>query len=106
MYRIEAEILRSGQPRPYADSETVGRITITRLQQYGPQKGEWAPCSSWDETWNKDDTEDKPIRDLLRQCHIGFTDTPPADWASTRLNYLKQISVGVWEFRTISPCTD
>ena len=108
MYRIEAEVLRSGQPRAYADSECVGRITITYQISYGPKKGEWEPCSHWDKAWQTDalTLPDQPIRDLLRQCHVGFTDTPPADWASTRLDYLKQISTGVWEFRTVSPYTD
>lgn len=43
MERYLVETLRSGQPRPYADTEREYRITVERTNDYGPEKGQWKP---------------------------------------------------------------
>lgn len=43
MVRYLVETLRSGQPRPYADTEREYRITVERQSDWGSDKGQWKP---------------------------------------------------------------
>lgn len=43
MERYLVETLRSGQPRPYADTEREYRITVERMSEWGADKGQWKP---------------------------------------------------------------
>lgn len=99
--RIEFEVLASGQPRPYADSVFHARVTFTNKTSYGPNAGEYVPSLFFDNS----DQEDK-LRQLLRAVPFGFTDSPPENWASTRLDWLRNDAPGVWEYHTTSPFTD
>lgn len=97
-YRITWDILASGQPRPYADSRRIVKVSFEHETTYGPEKGQWKPAYT--------DLSGDSVRAILRAIPCGFTDTPPADWASDRLAYLRQESPGVWKFQIDSPYTD
>lgn len=43
MERYVIETLRSGQPRPYADTEREYHIKVERMAEYGQNKGQWEP---------------------------------------------------------------
>lgn len=101
MYRYVVEILASGQPRPYADTINHVRITIDYffawLGNPKDQQSEWRVNDTWTE---------EELRKLLPHLRCGFPDKPPENWASTRLDWLRKISPGVWEFHTTSAYTD
>lgn len=90
--RITIEVLASGQPRPYADSQRHVRVAV----EFSWKEGEWKPV-----TWPEAD-----MRAMLKTIKCGFTDAEPKCWADTRLNYLKEVQPGVWEFHTTTPFTD
>lgn len=41
--RYTVETLRSGQPRPYADTEREYLIKVECIREYGATKGQWEP---------------------------------------------------------------
>lgn len=97
--RSSIEVLASGQPRPYADSQLHVRLTIEISWLGGPKDPHsvWKPHTGWTE---------EDIRALLPHLKCGFPSKPPSDWASRRLNSLREISPGVWEFHATDPFTD
>lgn len=97
-YRVSWDILASGQPRAYADSRTIAKVTFEYLVSYGPEKGQWKPAF--------DNLEEEKVRAILRALPCGFTDKEPEHWASSRLNYLRKKGPGVWQFQVDSPYTD
>lgn len=98
--RITIEVLASGQPRPYADSQTHVRVTFEWWHSWAgndaDSRSKWTACK-----WPEAD-----IRACLKTLKCGFTDAEPKCWADTRLNYLKEVQPGVWEFHTTTPFTD
>jgi len=99
--RVTWEILASGQPRPYADSIHRVRVTFERRGVYGKPPDVWEPDNIYSGKF-----EDR-VKDVLRVLPVRFTDNmKPKDWWTTRLNYLKEVSTGVWEFQTTTPSTD
>lgn len=100
--RIEYECLVAGQPRPYAD--TIHRYRVSFLSQglagYGDKDAPFKP-----DPFYSDAHKDRVEKALLG-LQIGYVNTPPTDWADTRLDYLKVVSPGVWEFQTRDPYTD
>jgi hypothetical protein len=90
--RITIEVLAAGQPRPYADSRLHVRVTF---EHDWNGKG-WKP-------WELPEAQ---VRERLRDLRCGFTDTPPANWASARLDCLGFTAPGVWEFSVTEPYTD
>lgn len=72
------KILRSGQPRPYADSETVTEVYL-----------------------NEGLTKEQ-VSDLIRSMNIGFDDSSNLEWYQPKLQYLRESSLGVWEFNMVS----
>lgn len=102
--RITWDTLESGQPRAYADSRTVVRVRF-----------EIELSTGW--TLSKYVKEDY-VRKVLKVLHCGFTEfrypqdcenpakPSPGEYFTTRLEYLKEIEPGVWEFKTTSAFTD
>lgn len=84
--RITIETLAAGQPGPYADHKLHVRVTFELSYK---TTGEWEPWNIWD---------DAEVRALLKTAKCGFTDDPPADWASPKLERLWKSAPGVWEF--------
>lgn len=97
-HRYTVEVLRSGQPRPYADSRYAARVTL-EWQGMSGYKDKNAPFVPWI-------IKENQAREYLRKIPCGFTDAEPEGWWSTRLSYLREIEPGVWEFETITPFTD
>lgn len=91
-WRIEVEVLVLGQSDEYRNITNHVRITFEQNH-----KGIWKPSTGW---------SDFMVRSILRGIPCGFTDEPPRDWASTRLDWLKNTAPGVWEFHTTTPFTD
>lgn len=91
MTKMKHTVLRSGQPRPYANTEYV---VLCEFDQ---------PLS---------ETEVRVF--FLQHTKIGFTNTPRIgrkDHFDTYLDYLRPINLidgkaDRWEFRTVSPYTD
>ena len=100
-YRYNVEILASGQTGPYQDSRRHVRLTIDCMQAWlGDPKD---PRSKWvpNETWTEEE-----IRKLLPHLRCGFTENTDYRLGSSRLDWLKQVSPGVWEFHTTEPFND
>ena len=99
--RVTWEILASGQPRPYADSIHRVRVTFEHEGSFDLPPGEWAATKMYSGQY------EERVREILRVLPVGFTDNmKPKEWWTTRLNYLKEVSPGVWEFQTTTPFTD
>lgn len=101
-YRIEHECLASGQPRPYADS--INRVRVTFLWQGIP--GYKNPDAPFVPDPSYSDAHKGRVETALKGMMVGYTDTPPEGWWSTRLEYLKMTAPSVWEFQTRDPYTD
>jgi hypothetical protein len=100
-YRYTVEYLASGQPRAYADSRMHVRLTIevffAWLGDPKDPRSKWSP----NETWNEEQ-----IRALLPHLRCGFTENAEYSLGRSRLDWLKQVSPGVWEFHTTEPYND
>lgn len=103
-WRVTSEILKSGQPRPYADSQYVGRLTI-----------EWQGMTAY----KNPDAPFIPNGGLLKGAgtvtvkkfvqafiHDFVDDKKEGNWASPRLDYIKEVEPGVYEARIVLPYTD
>lgn len=101
-FRIEVEVLQSGQPRAYADTVYNTRVTFTYQVLYGPEKGLWVPWIWFDQP----DRKEKLLACLREMPQAGYVEPPYKNWASTRLDSLTNPSPGVWEIRTHSSYTD
>lgn len=115
MRRITIETLAAGQPRAYADSRTHVRVTwemyypkVRADQEEGTGEGQygWRPNPY---------VKEEKVRKVLPALDCGFTDftyppkdraATPGDYYATRLEWLREISPGVWEFYTTSAFTD
>lgn len=104
--RWTLEVLRSGQPRAYADSETVARVTF----EYTPWNSETGEFEPWP-------ISEKSAREQLSGMRCGFVATPKSEagFLGTYLDYLRPVDdrpedpsgkASVWEFRTVHPYTD
>jgi hypothetical protein len=100
-YRYTVEILASGQPRPYADSRSHVRVTIEVFRAWlgdpNDSRSKWCPNETWTE---------KEIRALLPHLRCGFTENTEWKLGHAKLDWLKQMSPGVWEFHTSEPYND
>ena len=96
--RLTFEVLRGGQLRPYADTVHHYRLIY-----------EWQGMEGFkdkDATFVRQNVtrEDIARRDAK---HLGsWTEKGEGDWASTRLDWLKMIEPGLWEWHTTSAYTD
>jgi hypothetical protein len=113
-YRITVEVLRSGQPRPYADTEFVCRVTF--------EETKWNDPSYELHPWPM--TIDTALRYLEKVDGWVGTDRRSSGYLDTYLDYFIMcepivtaadlIKYGdpnskmshIWEFRTVSPYTD
>jgi hypothetical protein len=110
--RITCEYVRGGQPRPYADTERVVRLTLEHV----PYRASFEPIfveREWEwEPWSD------ITRSLIEQYARAFCfwkktqqEHLQADFSGhfdTYLDYLRQIpdTTNVWEIRTVTPFTD
>lgn len=77
----EYSIVRSGQPRAYADSEYVVNVYL--------EKGLTREQAS----------------DTIRSMNIGFDDSSDRDWFQPRLAYLMEFEPGTWQFKMVEGYT-
>jgi len=75
------KVLRSGQPRPYADKEYIAEVYLTE----GLTK--------------------EQASDIVRNMKIGFDDTTGKQWFEDKLSYIRESRPGVWEFKMVSAYT-
>lgn len=114
-YRTTLEVLRSGQPRPYADTEYVARVSFERTDIFRPKDLEFHPAyMSMEIALSKL----KGVEGYTERKRSGGN-----DWHMTYLDYVKMIDVKtadmvlkggdphqlvayIFEFRTVTPYTD
>ena len=112
MYRYTHTIVRSGQPRPYADTERVSRLFVEWYSNDYP-KGTWLPLGEGHsslktpEGWPRLDVEQyKPMCQIMS----GWTyEGYQSEWDKhffTYLDYIRQVGPGLIEWRTVTPFTD
>lgn len=75
------KVLRSGQPRAYADSELVIEVYL------------------------KEGLTKQEASDSIRYMNIGFDDTKDKEWYLPKLSYIRETSPGTWEFKMVSAYT-
>lgn len=75
------KLIRSGQPRPYADREKVIEVYL-------------------EEGLTRQQASDK-----VKSMNIGFDDSKDNEWYEPRLSYFKDKGKGVWEFNMITAYT-
>lgn len=92
--RYTVSTLRSGQPRPYADTEHVYRVLIESTPfGNGQWSTEFTPLDVG-ENWAR-----AICKDL---CH--WVDN--GEWHETRLAYMKKLDKGLYEVKTTQAFTD
>lgn len=105
--RYTVEVIAAGQPRPYADTIRHVRVTLEwqGMEGFRNKDAPFVPSENLTE---------EAIKMLLPGLQAGFTDyiyDPKVDasmdaYFRTRLDWLRQIEPGVWEFHTTSPYDD
>jgi hypothetical protein len=102
--RYTVEVLQSGQPRPYADHIRHMRVTFEWIPYTAEPSPDWAlsPINN-----------EQAVKDYLKGLCCGFTDfkleqgnTSTEDHYKSRLDWLRLVSPGVWEFHVTTPFTD
>lgn len=99
--RITVETLQAGQLRAYADTTRHVRITFEHKDWKAPH--DWLP---------REITEEE-VRAIAPHLKCGWTDFDYTkaehsmeNYFRTRLDWLRKVSKGVWEFHTTSAYTD
>lgn len=111
--RVTTTTIRSGQPRAYADSERVCRLTF--------EVAAWNDPNDWRQVL----VTEKVARETAEALPIGFTSKKrnEVDWFDSHLDYFRPIDpkrrnhfgaedetaepqASVWEFRVVTPFTD
>jgi hypothetical protein len=105
--RYTVQTIASGQPRAYADTINHVRVTFEWVPYKKREDGEelaFEPCANW---------TPEAAQHALKGLCCGFTDfdyktaEPTMDnHFRTRLDWLREVAPGVWEFHTTSPFTD
>lgn len=109
--RVTCEIIRSGQARAYADTETVARLRFEKQPEYGPESKlpevPWKPWCESGKSWSEQLMQ-SVVKPTIKALVVNFYETgdPAADWASPMLKSLKEIEPGVWEVLIVSAYTD
>lgn len=99
---IEVETLQAGQPRAYADSETVFTVKLEHIVLYGPDKGQRKPMTHWD----------KDVKAFAQTPYAklggGWVDEgdPAMNWASTKLVSIQLVEPGMFRVHTRTAFTD
>ena len=97
--RIEVDIRRSGQPRPYADSVVVADVTFTMMVAKVSK-------SSPEPVWEPMYTNVKICEPKVRRFAMAWFDVPaekgPFSRSITRLEMTKP---GVWRVELVEPYT-
>ena len=88
-YRYSIEVLRSGQPRPYADTEREYKVYGEQYRTWGAKpedRNKWYP---WIPVVRQEQ-EYFPLLRLLTGCNFyGSSDEEGANWASPMLQWMK-----------------
>lgn len=106
--RYTVETLKAGQARPYADDVCHVCVTFEWVPYRDRADGDvptFEPCDGWSE---------ETASRWLKQLSCGFTDykyDAKTDgsmdaYFRTRLDWLREVAPGVWEFQTTSAFTD
>lgn len=106
--RYTVETLKAGQARPYADDVCHVRVTFEWVpyKKRSPDEAPtFEPCAGWTE---------EAVAARLRGLGCGFTEykyDAKADgsmeaYFRTRLDWMREVAPGVWEFQTTSAFTD
>lgn len=108
-YQITVECLQYGQPRPYADHVYHYRVTITRIPEIhnhslyrDSSKHEDCPACTFTLVpckWSKE------LVEKYLKAVKWWSDKPDNPFDS-KLQYIKNISEGVWEFMVTEAFSD
>lgn len=107
---ILVDIIRSGQPRPHADSVTEALVTFTmkhkqKAYNHSPEPA-WEPMY----TGGKDGVYMKQTQAKVRKFVECWFDVlpeghPDINWASSQITTLRMESPGVWRVVVLTPYT-
>jgi len=105
--RVTYETLTAGQPRPYADSIYRYRIYF-EWQGMAGYKDKNAPFVPRDKMVATSNPHALAMVTKFAKAFSGWSEPTDHgfDWASTKLDYIKEVGPGVWEFQTSSAYTD
>ena len=119
-YRYSVMVIRSGQPRPYANTEREYKIYCERYQNWGlaPDKDKWHPWVpgifggiECDSNGVPTDLHERAKIDMLAkaltQRYFRDRDDPQANWASPFLQWMKiDVKAGTIHFFITEEYTD
>lgn len=95
--RYTVETLRSGQPRPYADTIREFVLTIEWIPYRNPPTAEWEP----------NDLAERLVMDAARTLGHGFkTPEEGPKWYEPRLREREKLGPGKWRFLIVEEYTD
>lgn len=107
--RITSKTLASGQQMPYGDDIHLVRV---RFEADPFDKGEWMPdplyVAKRDICGGDDTCVSTRVVATLYALNVGFTSRTRKDvaWHEVYLEYLIEVTPGLWEFQTRSAYTD
>lgn len=95
--RFTFDTVRSGQPRPYADSVTEIIVTVEWIPAYGKNKTEF----------EINDLNEKLVKSAVKGYHP-FKEEGDADvhWSSSMLTTCTKLGPGKWRFVITTAFTD
>lgn len=95
--RYTVETLSAGQPRPYADSIYLYRVTIEwqGMQGYKDKDAPWV---------TRPELSTSVVALILRGLCGGWHDEP--GMFGRRLEYMKHLGDGMWEVKIVEPYDD
>jgi hypothetical protein len=106
--RLTVIHIRGGQPRAYADSEQVNQLKF----EYQP----WIIGEGHSDDWEPAKLTPERVIEWARVAQVGYTNRLYGERRegegmmeaafATYLDYIREVSPGVWEIRTVSPYTD
>lgn len=101
-YRVSWAWIAAGQPRPYADTIHHVRVIFEVFISWLGDDND--PRSKWER--NRYFKEEQ-VREILKTLPVGFPKVDKPDgWWETKLDWIRNIEPGVWEFHTTTAYTD
>lgn len=95
MRRVVTNVVRSGQPRPYADTEHVVQLIFETFNG---------------KDWELQSVTEEYARDIAAGLKCGYIGRKKneAGFFCTYLEYFRRVDEtgAVWQFKTVSPYTD
>lgn len=110
--RVVYQVVKSGQPRAYADSEYVGRVVVEAQKWRPAGEGPWEPFGVSEEAARRlafafnARPEGPPLKNEAGFMESYLEYFRPVGEDTTVLSHSGRVSSSVWEWSIVTPFTD